>query len=92
MKIRQEGSVEDNQDKFEDLRIRMERVLPALDENYFLSGFIRGIRYEIRPMVRMFRPTSLTYAFEIAKLQEQLLQLTIQWQAHCVLQTRFQLL
>lgn len=73
MKMRQEGFIGDYQDKFEDIRVRMERFAPALEENYFLSGFIGGLRDEIRPMVRMLRPTNLAHAFEIARLQEQLL-------------------
>lgn len=44
MKMRQEGSVKDCQDRFEDLRIRMERVMPHLGEDYFLGGFIRGFK------------------------------------------------
>lgn len=72
--MRQEGIVEDYQDKFEDIRVRMERFVPVLDEYYFLSGFIGGLRDEIRPMVRMLRPTNLAHAFEIARLQEPLLQ------------------
>lgn len=83
-KMRQEGSVDEYQDKFEDLRIRMERVMPHLGNDnflcgfiggfdYFLCGFIGGLRDEIRPMVRMLKPTGLSHAFEIARFQEQLL-------------------
>jgi len=36
-----------------------------------LSGFIRGLKDEIRPIVRMVRPTTLAHVFEAARLQEQ---------------------
>ncbi|XP_021653075.2 uncharacterized protein LOC110644554 [Hevea brasiliensis] len=73
MKMRQEGTVEEYQDKFEDRRIRLERVMPNLGEAYFLSAFVGGLRDDIRPMVRMMKPTTLFHDFEIAKYQEQLL-------------------
>lgn len=73
MKMRQEGSIEDYQDRFEDPGIRMERVMPHLGEDYFLGGFIGGLRDEIRPMVRVLISTYLSHAFEIARFQEQLL-------------------
>ncbi|XP_057989135.1 uncharacterized protein LOC131172203 [Hevea brasiliensis] len=38
------------QDKFEEMRIKMERVMPYLEEGYFLSAFIGGLRDEIHPM------------------------------------------
>lgn len=39
MRIRQE-SIDEYLDKFEDVRIRMERVMPTLEETYMLSVFI----------------------------------------------------
>ncbi|XP_057986676.1 uncharacterized protein LOC131171223 [Hevea brasiliensis] len=50
MKMRQEGSLKEYQDKFKDIKVRLERVMPNLWEAYFLSGFIRGLRDDIRPM------------------------------------------
>lgn len=88
IKIRQDGSVEEYQDKFEELRVHMERVMPHLRKAYFLSVFIGGLKDEIRSMLRMIRPigglkdeirpmlrmipTTLSHAFEIARFQEQL--------------------
>lgn len=37
MRVRQEGSVEEYQDKFEGLRLQLERIMLELGENYFLS-------------------------------------------------------
>lgn len=42
LKLRQENTVEEYQDEFEDMRIRMERVMLELGESYFLSRFIGG--------------------------------------------------
>lgn len=64
----QEGTVGDYQDKFGDIRVRMERFMPELGENYFLFGFIGGLMDEIKLMVGMMRPTTLTDAFEITRL------------------------
>lgn len=73
MKLRQENSVEEYQDEFEDMRIRLERLMPKLEESYFLFGFIGGLKDKIRLMVKMMKPVSLSEAVEVAKLQVQLL-------------------
>lgn len=52
----------------------MERLLPNLGESHFLSGFIEGLRDNIRLRLRMWRPTSLSNTFGIAKLQKKLLE------------------
>ena len=43
---------------------------PKLDEGYFISSFISGLKEEIKPMVKMFKPQTLSKAFEVAELQE----------------------
>ena len=48
---------------------------PHLSESYFVSSFISGIKEEIKPMVKMLKPTTLIEAFEIAEWQEQSLAL-----------------
>lgn len=73
MKIRQERTIEDYQVRFENVRIRVERLRPSLDEAYFLSVFVGGLKDDIRPLIRMLRPTTLAHAFQIAKFQEQFL-------------------
>lgn len=65
--------MEKYKDKFEDLRVRLEKVMPNLGENYFLSVFIGRLRDDIRPIVRMLKPMSVAHAFQIAKFQEQFL-------------------
>lgn len=71
VKSRQEGSIGEYQGRFEDIRIRVERVMPNLGEGYFMSAFVGGLRHEIRLVVRMLRPNNLANAFQIAKFQEQ---------------------
>lgn len=63
MRIRQEGTIEEYMDGFEDVRIKLERVMPSLGEPYSLSVFIGGLRDEVRPLVRMRKPTTLAQAF-----------------------------
>lgn len=48
--------------------------MPGLEESYFLSVFIGGLRDDIRPMVKMFKPKTLLQAWESAKLQEELVE------------------
>lgn len=62
MRIRQEGSVVDYQDKFEELRVRMETLMLGLEQPCFLSIFIGGLRDNIRPMVKMLKPKTLLQA------------------------------
>ncbi len=73
MRIRQEGTIEEYQDRFKDVRIRLERVMPNLGEAYFLSVFMDGLKDDIRLVVRMMKPSTLSHAFEIAKFKEQFL-------------------
>lgn len=70
MKLRQIGTVEEYQSEFEDVRVRLEGFMPNLGETYFLSGFVGGLKVDIRPMVRMMKPSSLPQAFQVAKFQE----------------------
>lgn len=52
----------------------MERIMPELREGYSLSNFIGGLKDEIRLMVRMLKPDSLSQTVKIVKLQEQLIE------------------
>lgn len=45
-----------------------------LTESYFISSFISGVKEEIKPMLRLLKPSSLIEAFEIAVMQEQSLE------------------
>ncbi|XP_027066512.1 uncharacterized protein [Coffea arabica] len=69
-KLQQKGVVEEYEEKFEELKTLMLLRNPKLDELYFVSSFISGLKEEIRPMVKMFKPQTLAKAFEVAELQE----------------------
>ena len=69
------GTVEEYEEKFEELKTLMPTRNPRLDESYFVSSFISGLKDEIKPMVKMFKPQSLSKAFEVAELQEYALEI-----------------
>ncbi|XP_071926216.1 uncharacterized protein [Coffea arabica] len=69
-KLQQDGSVEEYQEKFEELKSLMLIKNRNLDENYFISSFISGLYEEIKPMIRMLKPDTLTETFELSQWQE----------------------
>nr|XP_027072057.1 uncharacterized protein LOC113696870 [Coffea arabica] len=69
-KLQQKRIVEEYEEKFEELKTLMLLRNPKLDELNFVSGFVSGLKEEIRPMVKMFKPQTLAKAFEVAELQE----------------------
>ena len=69
-KLQQKGTVEEYEEKFEELKTLMLTRNPKLDKSYFVSSFVSGLKNEIKPMVKMFKLYTLTKAFEVAKLQE----------------------
>ncbi|XP_071913949.1 uncharacterized protein [Coffea arabica] len=73
-KLQQVGTVEENEEKFEELKTLMLTKNPKLDESYFISSFTSGLKEEIKPMVKMFKPQTLSKAFEVADLQEYALE------------------
>ena len=48
---------------------------PNLSEEYFISSFTSGLKEEIKPMVRMLRPNTLSGVIKIVHLQEQAIKL-----------------
>lgn len=42
----------------------------GLEESYFISSFISELKENIREVVRMFYPTSLLHAINLAKMRE----------------------
>lgn len=65
-KLKQTTTVKAYQEQFEILANKTQN----LPENFFVSCFISGLKEEIQPGVLMFRPTSITQAIGLAKLQE----------------------
>ncbi|KAL4348724.1 hypothetical protein GQ457_17G014770 [Hibiscus cannabinus] len=69
-KLLQKGSVDDYQEKFEELKPYMLQHNPHLDEDYFVSSFVSGLKEEIKHRVRVHEPKSLKEASRQAKLHE----------------------
>ncbi|KAL4291734.1 hypothetical protein GQ457_14G021280 [Hibiscus cannabinus] len=69
-KLAQKGNVEEYQEKFEELRPYMIQQSPYLDELYFVSNFISGLKEEIRHRVKVNQPRTLNEAYRQAKLHE----------------------
>ena len=64
-KLKQDSSVKEYQEKFEDLLNRVE-----LSEKHAISLFLGGLKNEISLQIRMFTLESLTDVFYMAKMQE----------------------
>ncbi|KAE8654131.1 Thioredoxin superfamily protein [Hibiscus syriacus] len=69
-KLTQKGSVEDYQEKFEELQPYMLLQNPTLTEEFFVSLFISGLRDDIKHRVKALDPKNLSEAFKQAKLYE----------------------
>lgn len=74
MRIKQDGTTREYQDKFEEFRIKIEKIMPSLREECFLSVFIGRLNDDIRPMVRIIKPNTLSQAFHVAKFQEKMVK------------------
>lgn len=48
---------------------------PLIKEPYFVSSFINGLKDEIKMMVKILKPESLSVVYEIAQLQERVYNL-----------------
>ena len=68
--LKQIGSVEEYQSKFEDLKSQVLKKEPCLTETYFISAFIGGLQGDLRNFVQMLKPNSLDEAIALARLQE----------------------
>ncbi|KAL2532200.1 Uncharacterized protein Adt_05551 [Abeliophyllum distichum] len=81
-KIRQKGSVAECQEHFEELKSQVMMSLPHLPESYYISIFTSGLKEEIKPMVKIIKPTTIAKAFEVALLQgevmEEVMEISIQ--------------
>ena len=67
-RLRQEGMVLEFQAKFKELKFRMLNKNPYLNEEYFVSSFIRGLNDELRSTVQVLRPKTIQEAVEGAAL------------------------
>ncbi|XP_077242438.1 uncharacterized protein LOC143882945 [Tasmannia lanceolata] len=65
-KLYQKSTVKEYQEKFEELAARTS----GLGDEFFISCFVSGLKDEIRPGVQMFKPTTISQALGLARLQE----------------------
>lgn len=65
MKLKQDGTVEQYQDRFDALLTRVN-----MNVSQAISCFLSGLQPDIRNTVRMFKPSSIHDAYCLAKLQE----------------------
>ncbi|XP_061348530.1 uncharacterized protein LOC133293925 [Gastrolobium bilobum] len=70
-KLIQLGTVMEYQEQFETISNQVD----GLSESFLVSCFISGLKPEILHDVSSFRPTSLTHAMSLAKIQESKIQL-----------------
>ncbi|XP_048503129.1 uncharacterized protein LOC125498867 [Beta vulgaris subsp. vulgaris] len=75
-KLNQTGTIDDYLDAFENLKGLMLQRNPLLPEQYFLDSFIGGLKPNLKPFVKAFKPTSLNAAVEYARLQHESIQTT----------------
>ncbi|XP_035543610.1 uncharacterized protein LOC118347690 [Juglans regia] len=66
-KLRQTGTVEEYQTAFEILSNK----ITGVSEEFRISTFLSGLRDELRIIVTMFKPNTLSAAFGLARLQEE---------------------
>ncbi|KAE8656433.1 hypothetical protein F3Y22_tig00117000pilonHSYRG00047 [Hibiscus syriacus] len=69
-KLVQKGSVEEYQDRFEELQPHMLLQNLTLGEEFFVSLFISGLRDDIKHRVKALDPKKLSEAYRQAKLYE----------------------
>lgn len=65
--------VEKYLERFEEAMSAMISAYPDLQETFYLSCFISGLKPDIKPIVVMRSPTTILDAFQVAKLQEKYL-------------------
>jgi hypothetical protein len=65
-KLKQTSTIEDYQIQFEILSNRIQ----GMSEKFKVIRFLSGLKEEVRIMVTMLKPTTLTTAFGLDKLQE----------------------
>lgn len=66
-KPRQTGSVEEYQTAFE----LLSKKVSGVSEDFRTSTFLSGLKDELRIIVTMFKPNTLSVAFGLARLQEE---------------------
>ena len=73
-RLNQSGSLDDYIAKFEELKALLLLRNPTMPEPYFLESFIGGLTAAVKPIVRSFKPTTVSEAIEYARQQEESIQ------------------
>lgn len=70
--VEQRGDMDVEQylERLEEAMSAMVSAYPGLQETFYVSCFISGLKPDIKLIVVMHSPTTLTDAFQVAKLQE----------------------
>ena len=68
--LKQVGTVEEYQSKFEDLKAQVLEQEPSLTETYFIAAFVGGLQGELKNFVHMLKPSTLETAITLSRLQE----------------------
>ena len=66
MEVIEEFNKLNNTEKIEELKAFMMTLNPGLQELYFVSSFISGIKPEIKSLVKLSQPESVANAYEQA--------------------------
>lgn len=69
-KLVQIGSLSEYIDRFEELKSMLYKN-SYLDEDYFVSKFISGLKGDLQPMVRLMKLIILSDSIEVAQMQEE---------------------
>ena len=73
-KLAQFGSLDNYIAKFEELKALLLLRNPTMPDSYFLESFIGGLSDTVKPIVRSFKPVSVSDAIEYARQQEEAIQ------------------
>lgn len=65
--------VEQYLERFEEAMSAMVSAYPGLQETFYVSCFVTGLKPDIKAIVGIKSPTTIIDAFEVAKLQEKYL-------------------
>ncbi|XP_020082221.1 uncharacterized protein LOC109705849 [Ananas comosus] len=71
--LKQTGTVEKYQDKFEELKTQLLSYNPQLTEEYLIACYINGLKEELIPFLDIAHPNTLEEAYEQATLHERAL-------------------
>ena len=70
-KLYNNASLEEYVDSFEQCKSELFQNGHRLSEEYLLESFIGGLKEEVKTFVKAFNPTTISYAINYARLQEE---------------------